>query len=72
MVPLIPGRLVFDPKLSDKKFFNRQVIIGYSDGSVEIRRIDPNGKVPCGGGKNFFDPSLPHWGGKAPRIAWPE
>jgi hypothetical protein len=71
MVPLVPGHLVFDLKLSSRKLY-RRVIIGYSDGSVQSDRIDSNGKLPCGGGKHFFDPSLPHWGGKVPRIAWPD
>jgi hypothetical protein len=71
MMPLIPGQLAFDFKFADKKT-HRRVIIGYSDGSVESIRIHPNGKAPLGGGKFFFDLSLPQWGGKVPRIAWPE
>ncbi len=71
MMPLIPGQLTFDFKLARKKLCWK-AIIGYSDGSVEILRINPAGKVLMGGGKYFFDVSLPKWGGKVPRIVWPE
>lgn len=69
MMPLIPGQLAFDSKFASKKLCSK-AIIGYSDGSVESLRINPTGKVLLGGGKSFFDAS--QWGGKVPRIAWPE
>ena len=71
MMPLIPGQLAFNFKFASKKLGSK-AIIGYSDGSVESMRINPKGKVLLGGGKYFFDVSLPQWGGKVPRIVWPE
>jgi hypothetical protein len=72
LVPLIPGQLAFDFKLAIKKLGPEKAIIGYSDGSLECIHINPAGKGPMGGGKFFFDVSLPQWGGKLPRIVWPE
>jgi len=69
MMPLIPGQLAFDFKFASKKLCWK-AIIGYSDGSVESLRINPAGKVLMRGGKFFFDVS--QWGGKVPRIVWPE
>jgi hypothetical protein len=70
MTPLIPGKRQFDYKTA-KEYFGKKMIVLHCDNSISTHEIDKNGRVMIDG-KDFFDPSQPFWGGKTPRIVWPE
>lgn len=66
MTPLIPGKLLFDPKP-----YNGMAIILCLDNSATPMPIDKHGRVMVGG-MDIFDPRQPFWKGKAPDVKWPE
>jgi hypothetical protein len=66
MAPMISGAWKFDPKPYD----NRAVVLRV-DGSTRPETLMPSGDL-IHFGKNLFDPSQPHWHGKAPDLKWPE
>lgn len=65
--PLIPGTNRFDPKP-----FHGEAMVMVAGGYTKTLRIEANGEVLDASGKHILDVANPMWGGKAPRIAWPE
>jgi hypothetical protein len=70
MVPLLPGKRLFDYK-SCKKYFGGKAVIVHLDCSVRSIHVDKTGHAYIDG-KDLFDPSQPFWGGKVPDVKWPE
>jgi len=68
MTPMIPGTFSFDPGA-----FGDKAVVLRIDGSARAETIRTGDhKVAIPGGKTLFDPTLPHWHGKAPDLKWPE
>lgn len=70
MTPLIPGKRLFDYKLSRKHYGGKAVILLH-DNSVLSLPVDKSGRVHFHG-KDLFDPTQPFWNGRPPDVKWPE
>jgi len=70
MTPLVPGKRLFDFKLSRKHYGGKAVIL-MQDNSVLVPPVDKSGHVHLNG-KDLFDPSQPFWNGRTPDVKWPE
>lgn len=70
MTPLLPGKRLFDYKLS-RKYYGGKAVILFSDNSVLSLPVDKSGRVHLNG-KDLFDPSQPFWHGRLPDVKWPE
>lgn len=66
MSPLLPGKLLFDPKAFDGK-----AIILRLDNSASALPIEKDGRILVNG-MDIFDPRQPFWKGKRPDVKWPE
>ena len=65
LYPVVPGTLTFDPAPLGGK-----ALVLRSDGSMSQLKIEADGRVLTGG-KDYFDPSQPMWGGKKPDLKYP-
>jgi hypothetical protein len=67
VAPLIPGTFQFDPKP-----FNDHAIVICVDGSAKIMTIRRDNRlVYIHRETTLFDPTAPHWNGKAPDVKYP-
>ena len=70
MTPMVPGTLRFDSTARD---FGDKAVVLRIDGSAKAEAIKTStGEVLMPGGKTLFDPTSPHWHGKAPNLKLPE
>lgn len=69
--PLVITPLVRSERKFDEKPFKGRVVVLHVDATVSEYKMDRDGKVMVNG-MDFFDPKNPHWGGRSPRIVWPE
>ncbi len=63
MGPVKPGKTSLDDQFDDSPHRSSALsVVCFADGSIKCPPVD----------SDFFDWSQPHWGGKKPKIVWPE